>query len=251
MKKNKFNFILFKLVLYIFLLYIFYLLYVFLFNSFRKINKFEDAPTTPMQPTTTYNVAKGEDSTLQSGKDAESSTSKKPMEDSGKCGTNVDVIDYCTNYNSCCGKPTDTNKCLCTLPFIKNCRSKFEACLNNNPNQLKPNDLMNSCIDANKTCCKEYSHTSIDSSIFNKAIKNEPNITPICSLTNIKNIAQKCMEICQTKPECKAYSVSVGKIAQDIGTCNIYDKVDIVPPEIDPSTGKSKNNVSADYYTRK
>ena len=259
MKKNKLHLILFKLLLSIFFIYLIYLVYLYVSNSlYRTHDKFEDAkpiitqaPSTTQIPTTTKSFDEVSSESLKKRQEAENSSPQLIQEDSGKCGTNSDIIDYCTNYKTCCSKTTEDNKCLCSIPFIKDCRTTFEACLQNNPSKLSPNDLMSSCILENTSCCKKYMNVSIDSGNFSKPIKNQPIITPICSLTNIKNIAQKCMEVCQNKPECLAYSVNVGKIAQDIGTCNIYDRVNIVEPDIDPGTGKPKNNISTDYYTKK
>jgi hypothetical protein len=282
MKKTKLTLILLKLLKLLLFIFIVYLLYLYLFNSLYVIkDNFSDTDPNPAAnpkynqylgsrglaaseanykaylltlppPTTTYNIKKGEDTKLQQQKDAENamdSASDIP-EDSGKCGYNVDVIDYCINYKSCCSKMSDSSKCLCDLPFIKNCRDSFNACLNNNPSELKKNELMAKCVAKNKSCCQGYANVSVDSSNFNKPIKNAPVITPICNLTDIKNLPQKCMELCQNHPNCQAYSITVGKIAQDIGTCNIYDKVNIVAPDIDPGTGKAKQNVSTDYYTK-
>ena len=91
-------------------------------------------------------------------------------EDSGKCGINADVIDYCLNYTSCCSKKTYGNKCLCSIPFIQNCRNNFEACLNNNSDNLSKQDQMNKCRDLNKSCCLMYQNISID--MFNTTDNN-------------------------------------------------------------------------------
>ena len=66
-----------------------------------------------------------------------------------------------------------------------------------------------------------------------------------------RNIDQKCLELCQTTPDCKSYSVNVGKIFQSYGVCKLYDTVEISNPKIDPLSGKPANNISTDYYIKK
>ena len=237
------------IILILCILYLFYLLYTYLF-SIRTLQKKDNFNPMIMIPTTTYNVSEGNTETINKQKAAESSTPVPPPEDSGKCGGNCDVMDYCINYKSCCDKPTDANKCVCSLPFVKNCRAEFEACLNNNPNKLSKPDLMTNCIKSNTSCCNKYNNIEIDSTKFSDPIKNEPSVVPICGIKNIKNLPQKCLELCTNTPNCKAYTVNIGKIAQDAGDCNLYDQLSITKPDIDVKTGKPKNNIATDYYTK-
>jgi hypothetical protein len=135
------------------------------------------------------------------------------------------------------------------MPFVKNCRTAFQECLNN-PNASNKAELMLSCIDANKTCCTEYSKMEIDSSKFSDPIKNEPSIVAMCGIKNGKDMPQKCLELCENTPNCKSYAINLGKISQSVGYCNLYDQVSINKPEVDLKTGKPKNNVESDYYTK-
>jgi len=247
MKTNKLNKKISLFIFIILIIYILYLLYIYLVSAFKKKDNFYDST---LFPTTTYNVSAGNDDAIKNAKASESNTPVVPPEDSGKCGGNCDVMDYCINFKSCCSTQTADNKCVCSLPFVQNCRNKFQACLNNNPMQLSSVNLMNKCIQENKSCCNEYSKIAIDSTKFSDPIKNEPSIVPICGIKNIKNLPQKCLELCENTPNCKSYTVNVGKIAQDAGDCNLYDQVSISKPDVDIKTGKPKNNIATDYYIK-
>jgi len=181
----------------------------------------------------------------------EEEDSKTIPEDSGNCNTQSDIVDFCINYNSCCSTNSTTKECLCNHPFVKNCRTNFTNCLNNNHKQLNKNDLMNSCINENKTCCSEYNNNlSINSNAFNDPIKNNPVIKPLCSINNIPDIEQKCLELCTTTPKCVAYSLNTGVLVPDYGTCSLYDNVSFAISKINKTTGNPipfTNN----YYTRK
>ena len=178
--------------------------------------------------------------------------SETPLpQDSGTCNTPADIVDFCINYNSCCASNPPTKECLCNHPFVKNCRTNFTNCLNNNPKQLSQNDLMTNCINENKTCCIAYNNNlSISSTAFNSPIKNDPVIKPLCSFTSVPNIDQKCLEICSTTPKCAAYSLSTGSLVKEYGTCTLYDNVSIATPSIDKSTGMPIPFIS-DYYIKK
>lgn len=172
-------------------------------------------------------------------------------EDSGKCKTKSDIVDFCINYNSCCSANAPTKECFCNHPFVQNCRTNFEKCLNNNPKNLSKNDLMSSCIDANKTCCIGYNNNlSIFSSAFTKyKNKNDPDIKPLCSITTVPDIEQKCLELCTTVPNCVAYALKTGDLVSDYGMCSLYDTVEYAVPSINKQTGKPIDFIN-DYYTR-
>ena len=166
-------------------------------------------------------------------------------QDSGKCKTDSDVVDMCINYESCCIKgSTEKKECICKHPFVQNCRNTFTNCINNNPNNLSNTDIMNKCIEENKTCCKPYNSIQILSNIYNKPINNEPVINKICTINPINNIDQKCMELCFTNPECKAYSVNKGAVVQNYGTCSLYSTADTLIDNKD-------KYVSATFYSKK
>ena len=172
------------------------------------------------------------------------------QEDSGICKTEGDVVDFCINYKSCCATNPKTKGCLCNHPFVQNCRTNFTNCLTNNPNNLSKDDLMTRCKEANKQCCIPYNSLTFNSNAFNPPIKNDPTINKLCSITSVPNIEQKCMELCATIPNCKAYSLTTGAVVQNYGTCSLYDTIDISTPPVNKSTGKPIDFIS-NYYTKK
>jgi hypothetical protein len=176
---------------------------------------------------------------------------KTISEDSGNCKTQSDIVDFCVNYNSCCAANSPSKDCLCKHPIVQTCRSDFTNCLSNNPNQLSQNDLMTSCINANKTCCNGYNkNLSIKSSAFTKyGEKNDPVIKPLCSITNVPDMEQKCLELCTTTPKCVAYSLSTGALVSNYGICSLYDTVNYATNQVDKQTG-NKIPFLSDYYTR-
>lgn len=172
-------------------------------------------------------------------------------EDSGTCKTKSDIVDFCINYKSCCSANSPTKECLCNHPFVQNCRTNFTNCLNTNPNQLSKNDLMTSCIDSNKTCCNGYNtNLSISSSAFTLYDKkNDPVIKPLCSITNVPDMEQKCLELCSTTPKCVAYSLTTGALVSNYGNCSLYDTINYAKNTVDKQTGKEIPFLS-DYYIR-
>jgi len=172
-------------------------------------------------------------------------------EDSGKCNTESDIVDFCINYNSCCSYNSPTKDCLCNHPLVQNCRTNFTNCLNNNPNNLSKDDLMTSCRASNSTCCNAYNNNlSIKSSAFTKyKNKNDPVIKPLCSITSVPDMEQKCLELCTTTPRCVAYALSTGAVVSNYGKCSLYDSVNYATHIVDKQTGKDIPFIS-DYYTR-
>lgn len=170
-----------------------------------------------------------------------------------KCKTEGDLVNFCINYKSCCGSGSTTKECICSHPIVKNCRQQFENCINDEE-QIKiygKKALMNKCMDENKACCIPYNSISINSDNFKTPIKNNPTIHKMCSISSIPNIEEKCMELCSTNPECKAFSLDKGQLVQTYGTCNLYNAVKINQTKIDPLTGKEKETTNADYYIKK
>ena len=170
-----------------------------------------------------------------------------------KCKTEGDLVNFCINYKSCCGSGSTTKECICSHPVVKNCRQQFENCINDEE-QIKiygKQALMYKCMDENKACCIPYNSISINSDNFKTPIKNNPTIHKMCSISSIPNIEEKCMELCSTNPECKAFSLDKGQLVQTYGTCNLYNAVKINQTKIDPLTGKEKETTNADYYIKK
>ena len=194
------------------------------------------------------------------------------------CGSGDDLVSHCIDYELCCSGNISTKDCLCKHPFVNNCINKFNTCMAAqlpvppipDPNITYPfgviptptksiseiitinDNIKKNCIAKRQTCCVPYNSKSISNDKFNKPIKNDPIKSPnkICSLSS-SNAEQKCLELCQTNPNCKAYSTNIGIIVQASGTCNLYNNINIDPIDIDPQTGKPKNEVLTNYYIKK
>lgn len=168
-------------------------------------------------------------------------------EPSGKCNTANDIVDFCINYNKCCSENSTTKACLCEHPFIQKCRSDFEECLDN-PEELKlygGQFIMDKCLEKNKKCCIPYNSLSISSNNFKSPIKNNPENNIICSLANTNTAEEKCLELCNTRPDCKAYSF------KKFNTCNLYNDVTIDKINSNAYTGKPIKKTKVDYYIKK
>jgi len=207
--------------------------------------------------------------------------SEEPVvEPSGECETKSDIVNFCINYKSCCGSNPESLKCICNHPVVKKCRKRFESCItdpvqinklgkkivrtkcfsgekelcNNDPTKIQyygKKAVMEKCINQNKSCCVPYNSISISSDKFESPINNNPNINKICSIQSIPNLDEKCMELCQTTPECKAFSVDKGQVVQSVGKCTLYNDINISELKTDPNTGKKKQSTTAKYYIKK
>jgi len=174
-------------------------------------------------------------------------------EPSGKCETNGDLVNFCVNYKSCCGSESKLNDCICKHPVVKNCRTQFKTCIDN-PEHIKiygEKALMEKCFNENKSCCIPYNSISITRDKFKTPINNNPQINKLCSIQSIPNIEEKCMELCQTHPDCKAFSIEQGELIQTNGTCNLYNDISLSQLKTDPFTGKTKQSTNANYYIKK
>ena len=139
----------------------------------------------------------------------EESVEENVEEPSGECNARNDIVDFCINYNKCCSDKSTTKACFCEHPFIKKCRSEFESCLDN-PEHIKlygKKIVMEKCLEKNEKCCIPYNSLSISNTNFKSPIKNNPEHNIICSLIGTPNAEEKCLELCNTNPECKAYSL--------------------------------------------
>ena len=86
---------------------------------------------------------------------------------------------------------------------------------------------------------------------FKSPIKNNPENNKICSLVNTPNAEEKCLELCNTRPDCKAYSLDKGALVQTYTTCNLYNDVSIDKINSNAYTGKPIKKTNADYYIKK
>ena len=167
------------------------------------------------------------------------------------CTAQDNLVDFCANYNSCCSS-TNTN-CFCTHPITLYCKNEYKTCMNDAylKNLYTSDQIKNKCSSQQKNCCTPYNSISISSDKFKTPIKNDSKAKEICTINSISNIEQKCLELCQTNPNCKSYSVNLGKIVQSYGLCKLYNNVSINPNSINPFTGKPKSDVTSDYYIKK
>ena len=190
-------------VIGIFIFGIVSVLYLAVKNPVR-INRFEDIPTT------TFDI----------------STVPTPANKNTTCGNSTDMISVCMNYENCCtGSGVNQNsKCFCSHPFVGGCNDAYKACLAGS----STGGDTSKCDTTLKGCCSKYSEIDIYSSNFQKPINASQSSNQICTLNGLANLDQRCMEICQTNPACKAYSLT-------IGGCTLYDSVN-------NNSGKSGDN---------
>jgi len=169
-----------------------------------RMNRFEDTPTT------TFNI----------------STAPTPANKNTTCSNSTDMINVCMNYENCCtGSGVNLNsKCFCSHPFVGECNDAYKACIAN----VGSSGDTSSCDSTLKGCCAKYSNIDIFSSNFQKPINAMQSSNQLCTVNGLPNIEQRCMELCQTHPDCKAYSLA-------IGGCTLYDTVN-------DNSGKSTDN---------
>jgi len=174
-------------------------------NIDDAVNRFADIPNSTMPSATT-------DITNMS----------IPTEKACDGGSNL--ITYCMNYNGCCSQNNIGNSCFCNHPFVMNCKNNYDSC--------KGND----CQAELKKCCMSYNNINIDSNNFKKPILQDQQSKRICSINSI-NMDTKCMELCQTNTNCKAYSLD------DIN-CILFSDIDPLPNN---ANYKTKTN----YFIKK
>jgi len=237
------------LLLIILIIYLVYILIISLYNNslsnnslplYNKNDRYEDkfvdrfVDTPSSLPTT-------------------ESSPVKPITQKG-CNAVDNVVDFCINYDNCCAGGSYASKaCFCNHPITLQCKAEYDTCMSDTSlsNLYTAEQLKQKCSSQQKNCCVPYNSISLSSDKFDAPIKNEPSIKELCSLSSVPNLDQKCLELCQTTPDCKAYSVNVGKILQTYGMCKLYNTVEISKPKIDPISGKPSNNIATDYYIKK
>jgi len=164
--------------------------WVFVWKS--KKARFEDTPTT------TFDI----------------STAPTAANKDTRCVNSTDIVSVCMNHDNCCnGSGANPNsKCFCSHPFVGGCNDAYKTCLAGGGNA-------DECSATLKTCCSKYSSIDIMSSNFQKPINASQSSNQICNLNGMKDYEQRCMELCQTNPACRAYSLATG------GGCTLYDAV--------------------------
>jgi len=163
-----------------------------------RTDKFDDTPTT------TFDI----------------STAPTPVNKNTTCSNSTDMISVCMNYDNCCtGSGANMNsKCFCSHPFVGGCNDAYKACIAN----IGTGGDISSCNSTLKGCCSKYSSIDISNSNFQKPINAIQSSNIMCTLNGLPDLKQRCMELCQTNPACKAYSLA-------IGGCTLYDAVNNNP----------------------
>ena len=163
-------------------------------NSVDSVDSFEDIPTT------TFDI----------------STTPTPVDKNTTCSNSTDMVNVCMNYENCCSSAgTNTNsKCFCSHPFVGECNDSYKSCLAS----VETGGDTSKCDSILKGCCSKYSNIDILNSNFQKPINAYQSSNQICSLNGLDDLEQRCMELCQTNSNCKAYSLV-------LGGCTLYDSV--------------------------
>lgn len=163
----------------------------------------------------------------------------------------VDLAGMCKDYSNCCKTGSASKSCICNHPIVQQCQNEYNTCINdpNNINIYTPEQISEKCIAQNNGCCKSYDNINIDSSNFNEPIVQAQNNNVICYIPAIANInmTNKCMELCQTDPKCKAFSLTQNNMV--VLGCNLFSSVS--QPLIDPLGGDSLNKQQPNYYVKK
>ena len=214
-------------------------LLIILFNRY-KLNKnpqiesfYEDPSSSVTSPSVTIEPA-------------------RTIETSERCSASpVDLAGMCKDYTNCCRSGNASKSCICNHPVVQQCQNEYNTCIND-PNNIKiytPEQISEKCIAQNNGCCKSYNNINIDSSNFNEPIVQAQKDNVICYIPAIGNInmTDKCMELCQTDPKCKAFSLTQNNMV--VLGCNLFSSVS--KPLIDPLGGDSLNKQQPNYYVKK
>jgi len=197
-------------------------------NFQSRIDRFENpiltttpTPTTPTPTTTpTIPTLTTTPQTPQTPQTPTTPTTTPPIPTPANknttCSNSTDMINVCMNYENCCtGSGTNLNsKCFCVHPFVGGCNDAYKSCIAN----AGAGGDTSSCDSTLKGCCSKYSSIDIFSSNFQKPINAMQTSNQLCTLNGLPDLEQRCMELCQTNPACKAYSLA-------IGGCTLYDNV--------------------------
>lgn len=228
MKLNtiKIFYILICIIIISYLLYIIYnLLSSRLHNNINIINKFEDVPenTQNTSETTTPLVT---------------SMSIPTDEQVQTCKANNNIVGFCMNYDGCCDQQTSENyTCFCKHPFVQDCKNTYDECKSTSSDKEE-------CKTKLKDCCTAYNKININNSNFQEPIKQDQVSQKICSIGSLHGLSSdsmslKCMELCQTNQNCKAFSI-------DKVNCILFSGINPLPTKLQ-NTSKTKT----DYYIKK
>ena len=191
----------------IFLLLILYCIYFIFYrkklkNNIKNLEMFENKPNNSTEVT-------------------------KSNEINTQCEAGTNVVDYCINYKNCCKNTIGNSKCFCDNTFVKKCNTIYSEC--------KKDPAL--CTNELKGCCVKYNDINIDYTNFNTPVLQEQKNNKICTLSFTKNLINKCLELCHTNDDCKAYSIN------DVD-CILYNNISPLP---------NKPNVKhkTEYYIKK
>jgi hypothetical protein len=165
-----------------------------LYYPSSRYDKFEDTPTT------TFDI---------------SNLPTAPNK-STTCKNTNDIVSVCMNYDSCCNETISNpnSGCFCSHSFVSGCNDTYKKCLAD----LGNGGDTSSCDSALKGCCSKYSNIDILSSNFEKPMDVVQTSNKLCTVNALPDLAQRCMELCQTNSACKAYSLMTNN-------CTLYDGV--------------------------
>ena len=152
------------------------------------------------------------------------------------CEKPSDIVNSCINYDNCCVNSGIHNDCICKHSFITKCISEYNNCIQN-PESIKnysTKQITDKCSSIKKECCISYNNIPIVNDNFNLPKQGDQTSNIICNIKFVPNIDNKCMELCQTTPECKAYSVSKMN-------CNLFNEI----------TNTNDTKTETKFYTKK
>ena len=165
-----------------------------------------------------------------------------------QCKETSDIIGFCKNSDICCGSESETTKCFCDHPLTKSCKTKYDTCMKDPSNikNYKKDKLTEKCNLEKSGCCEAHNKIEINSNNFNKKEHHNQSSNLICSTPPINNIEQKCLELCQSRPDCKAYVTSQL-------SCDLFSEISPYSPPLDPKTGKPLTNVNLNinFFSKK
>ena len=202
---------------------------------------FEDTPQSPTTTSMADSVSATDVNNGLYGKGNTPPETNMPKD----CSGNNDVVGFCMDYANCCNNGAINNDCFCKHPLVASCKTQYDACMEDPKSKLifTSQQLMDKCKAQNKECCTAYNNISISSSKFNAPEKRDQKDNILCDLASVKNIEAKCMELCQTNPDCLGYSTNSL-------VCKLFNKIGASQAKIDPLSGRSVSNSINDFYIK-
>jgi hypothetical protein len=214
------------LICTVLIIYVLYFIYNLLYSSRlnNQSNKFEDIPAPSQTPAQTPVQIPG----------LTSMPTEEPVE---QCSISDNIVGVCMNYAGCCNQMSENNKCFCNHPFLQDCKKTYDEC-------KKSSTTSEECKSTLKECCTAYNKINIDIDNFNKPIKQDQTSQRLCSIGTLNGLSTdslrlKCMELCQTNTDCKAFSIN------DMN-CILFNGINPLP-----TSALNKSKSLTDYYIKK